>query len=191
MRQEILVSINGEFTGPIPGDHSLISLGAVAYTYSKTEISRFKVNMEELSRSSRDPATMEWWRKHPKAWQLATENKTMPQIGMERFARWLKELPGTPKLIGWPLSADFLFVYWYYWYFERWTGGTPPFGFDGIDIKSYAMAVLQIPTLSEVSFGEVRKVLDLPSIEFSHNPVEDAAQQAEVFFALREMNMSR
>ena len=58
---EILVSVDGEFTGLIPGPYSMIPLGAVAYDPEGNEFSRFKVNICDLPDANRDPRTMAWW----------------------------------------------------------------------------------------------------------------------------------
>lgn len=191
-RPEISVSVDGEFTGRIPGPHSMISLGAVAYTPTGTEISGFKVNLLELPGSTREDSTMKWWGEHPEAWEMATENPIEPKEAMKRFAQWLNELPGRPKLMGWPLPVDFMFVYWYY---VKFLDEDPPFGYDGIDIKSFAMAKLGTRTMSGISNGVsrkmVRKILGLPDTEFSHDPADDASQQADLFFGLRKLRSSR
>lgn len=187
---EILVSIDGEFTGRIPGPNSMISLGAVAYNPEGQEISRFKINLLELPGSIRQNSAMKWWSEYPKAWKMATENPVEAKEAMERFAGWLKELPGRPKLIGWPLPVDFMFVYWYY---VKFLGEDPPFGYDGIDIKTFAMAKLGTATMSGISSGVsrkmVREVLGLPDTEFSHDPVDDASEQADLYFGLRRLKI--
>ena len=185
---EILVSVDGEFTGPIPGPHSMISLGAVGYDPRGIELSRFKVNITDLPDATRDPATMAWWAEHPEAWAAAIENPVEPREAMEQFDRWLASLPGRPKLMGWPLPVDFMFVYWYY---IRFLGKSPPFGYDGIDIKTYAMAQMKTATLSGESSGISRKkvqaLLGLPTDDFSHDPLDDAAQQGRLYFGLRAL----
>jgi hypothetical protein len=185
---EIPVSVDGEFTGPIPGPYSMISLGAVAYDPAGHELSRFKINIGELPGASRDPATMAWWAEQPEAWKLATENPVQAREAMERFDRWLASLPGRPKLMGWPLPVDFMFVYWYY---VNFLGKTPPFGYDGIDIKTYAMAQMKTKTLSGKSSGVSRKMvqelLGIPAEGFSHDPVDDASQQGRLYFGLRAL----
>ncbi len=189
---EILVSIDGEFTGRIPGPNSMISLGAVAYDSTSKEISRFKVNLRELPESTREDATMKWWSEHHEAWKIATENPVEAGEGMSQFARWLNTLPGRPKLMGWPLPVDFMFVYWYY---VKFLNDDPPFGYDGIDIKTFAMSRLGTATLSGISTGVSRKmareVLNIPDSEFSHDPVDDASEQADLYFGLQKLGMSR
>jgi 3'-5' exoribonuclease Rv2179c-like domain len=185
---EILVSVDGEFTGLIPGPHSMISLGAVAYDPDGDELSRFKVNICELPDANRDPTTMAWWAEHPEAWKASTDNPIGAAEAMHRFDRWLASLPGRPKLMGWPLPVDFMFVYWYY---VNFLGKAPPFGYDGIDIKTYAMAQLKTATLSGKSSGVSRKMvqelLGIPTDDFSHDPVDDASQQGKLYFGLRAL----
>ncbi len=181
---EVLVSIDGEFTGPIPGVHSMISLGAVAYTVAGVEISRFKVNMLELEGSTRFEKTMQWWAKQPHAWDLAMQSPQDPVEGMGQFAAWLATLPGAPKLMGWPLPVDFMFVCWYYF---RFVGEVPPFGHDGLDIKTYAMARFGIEQLSHISKPALCEALGLNAEPLSHDPVDDASRQAEIYFALRAL----
>lgn len=179
-KKEILVSVDGEFTGKVPGLHSMISLGAVAYTSRGKEISRFKVNLKELSGSRRHPDNMKWWKDFPQAWKQSTKNPVSPSIGMKSFRNWLKKLPGEPKLIGWPLPVDFMFIYWYWWKFIN---KEAPFGHDGIDIKSVAVSKLGIH-ISKISRTKVRKRLGIPDTDFSHDSLDDAIQQAKIYFKL-------
>ena len=45
---EIYVSTDVETDGPIPGPHSMLSLGSAAYTVDKKLVSTFSVNLETL-----------------------------------------------------------------------------------------------------------------------------------------------
>jgi hypothetical protein len=184
LTEEILISIDAEFTGPIPGRNSMISFGATAHQGDGKELSSFKVNICELPGSTRDADTMHWWSKFPEAWTQATEYPIDPELAMQNFDSWIKELDGTPKLMGWPYSADFLFVYWYYVMF---LDCIPPFGFDGIDIKSYALAKLGLRNLSDVSRSLVREKLGIPDTPYSHDPLDDARDQAALYFGLRAL----
>jgi len=179
-KPDVYVSIDGEFTGRIPGRGSMISFGAVAYALNGTELTRFKVNMKELRGSKRDKDVMRWWRKFPKAWRAATKNPIKPRKAMKLFAAWLKLLPGNPKLLGWPLPVDFQFIYWYYW---RFVGEMPPFGFDGMDVKSYVAGRMNIP-LSEVSQTKLKKLLRVRLHGLQHDPLCDADEQGRLFFAI-------
>ena len=181
--EETTVSVDCEYTGPIPAVYSMISLGAVAYNSAGKEIGRFKINLKELPGSTRDPETMIWWSEHSEAWELATQNSLNAGEAMQKFAAWLETLPGIPKLAGWPLPVDFMFIYWYYTRFI----GKPPFGYDGIDIKSYAMAKLNVSGITKISRDKAREAIGIPIKEFSHEPVDDALQQAEIYFGLKRL----
>jgi hypothetical protein len=186
---EIPVSVDVEATGRIPGPHSMISLGAVAYQpVDFKEISRFKVNLLELPDATREAATMAWWAQQPPAaWEAATLNAIDPRAAMTQFSRWLGGLPGRPKLMGWPLPVDFMFIYWYW---VKFLGVDPPFGYDGIDIKSYAMRDLKRATLagrsSGVSRQMLRKELGIPNTPFSHDALDDAVEQAALYIGMRK-----
>lgn len=181
---EIPVSVDAEFTGPIPGVYSMISLGAVAYQYDGAEISRFKVNLKELPDAKRDERTMKWWTQFPDAWELATKDPVDVQEGMQKFSVWLAELPGAPKLVGWPLPVDFMFVYWYY---IKYVDLEPPFSYDGIDVKTMAMTAMKNSSLSATNRDSARRAVGIQETEFNHDPVDDAIEQARIFFAIRKL----
>ena len=58
---------------------------------------------------------------------------------MERYVAWLKTLPAKPVFVGCPAAYDFMFVYWYLLHFT----GESPFSHSALDIKTYAMALIQ------------------------------------------------
>lgn len=185
---ETLVSVDGGFTGPIPGRYSMISLGAVAFNEDGKELDGFSVNLKELPKAIRDEKTMtQFWDKNPAAWKQATENSLEPVVAMKMFAGWLTGLPTPVKLMGWPYPIDFSFVYWYYIAFA----GDPPFGYDGLDIKSYAMRTFQIPRFSDVSRTDVCKRLGLTRLKNTHDALEDAREQGLLYFALRDYEKDR
>ncbi len=181
---EIEVSIDGEFTGPIPGVYSMISMGAVAYDKDEREISRFKVNLTMIRGTAYHPRQLRWWEEHPAAWEAAKKDPLPPWKAMRVFDTWLKTLPGRPRLIGWPLPVDFMFFYWYYW---RYLKKDPPFGFDGIDIKTFAMCKLNKRTMGEVKHSEVKQLVGMPLVELPHIPDQDAEDQAQMHFKLRAL----
>ena len=65
---EIYVSTDIEADGPIPGPHSLLSLGSAAYQADKTLIATFSANLETLPDAQGDAQTMAWWQNQPAAW---------------------------------------------------------------------------------------------------------------------------
>lgn len=67
MMKEVYVYMDVETDGPIPGPHSILSIGSAAYLLDKTLVSTFSANLELLPGASRDPRTMQWWRTQPEA----------------------------------------------------------------------------------------------------------------------------
>ena len=60
MTKEIYVSTDVETDGPIPGPHSMLSLGSAAYLPDKTLVSTFSAILELPPGASGHPRTMEW-----------------------------------------------------------------------------------------------------------------------------------
>lgn len=58
---EFYVSTDVETDGPIPGPHSMLSLGSAAYRADKTLIGSFEANLNTLPGAQGDPDTMAWW----------------------------------------------------------------------------------------------------------------------------------
>ena len=136
---EIYISTDVETDGPIPGPHSMLSFGSAAYRPDKTLVGTFTANLETLPGATGDPKTMTWWQTQPDAWQACRQNLQAPEQAMRDYVNWLKTLAGRPVFVAYPAGFDFTFVYWY---LVRFTGSSP-FSHSAVDIKTYAMALLQ------------------------------------------------
>ena len=179
MNQEIYVSVDIESDGPIPGPHSMLSLGAAAFTDAGDMLGTFSVNLETLPGAEGDPETMSWWAGRPSAWEASREGKVSPEEGMRSFVAWVDSLGGKPVFVGYPATFDFGFVYWYMLRFV----GRSPFSFSGLDIKSYAMAKLGMSFRQTVERNfPSRWLQDLP--EHTHVAVDDAIEQGLLFMAM-------
>jgi hypothetical protein len=173
--REIYVSTDVEADGPIPGPHSMLSFGSAAYTAEKELLGTFSANLTLLEGAAGHPETMRWWSTQPEAWARCREDLEAPEAAMPRYCAWLKGLPGKPVFVGYPAAYDFLFVYWYLMRFV----GESPFSHSALDIKSYAMALL------ELDFRESAKRRfpaawfdDLPH---THVALDDALEQGALF----------
>ena len=58
---------------------------------------------------------------------------------MRKYVAWVKSMPGKPVFVAYPIGYDFTFVYWYLIRFA----GESPFAHNGVDIRTYAMAMLK------------------------------------------------
>ena len=179
-RPEVYVSIDVETDGPIPGDYSMLQLGAAAFEAgSETEIDVFSRNLARLPGASQHPDTMAWWAKQGDLYQRMTKETTGPLIAMQDFAIWAKKLPGKPVLVAYPAGFDQLHVYWYLMHFKV----QHPFSFSCIDIKSYAMALLgeDYRTCTKRGFPKHWFPSDY---SHTHDALDDAIGQGKLFIRM-------
>ena len=153
----------------------MLSFGSAAYLPDKTLISTFAANLETLPGASGDPKTMAWWQTRPAAWEACRQDLQPPDVAMQRYLAWLKQLPGRPVFVAYPAAYDFMFVYWY---LIRFTGESP-FSHSALDIKTFAMAMLK------TSYRDSTK-RNMPSRWFdrlprTHVALDDAIEQGALF----------
>lgn len=174
-RNEIYVSTDIEVNGPIPGPYSMLSLGSAAYLADKTLVSTFTANLECLPDSQSHPDTMDWWQKHPEAWQASRQNQRTPTHAMADYVEWLNALPGLPVFVGYPAAFDFMFVYWY---LIRFTGHSP-FSFSALDIKTMAMLQLGKDYRRSTKKNMPKRWFD--DLPHNHLALDDALEQGALF----------
>jgi len=149
-----------EADGPIPGDYSMISFGAVIVepSLSKTFYGKLK------------PISEKWV---PEALKVSgfTREETLgfenPKSVMERFFVWIGEnLKDRPIFISDNNGFDWQFVNWYFHHFL----GQNPFGFSSMNLGSLYKGLIH-DTFK--NFKHLRKT------KHTHNPVDDAKGNAE------------
>ncbi|HYF48994.1 MAG TPA: exonuclease [Planctomycetota bacterium] len=172
---EIYISTDIETDGPIPGPNSMLSFGSVAFSAEKKCLGEFSANLETLPGASGDPKTMEWWKSEPEAWAAARSNLRAPSEAMADYLKWLKSLPGKPVFVAYPAGFDFLFVYWY---LIRFTGESP-FSFSSLDMKSFAMAVLNVDYRDATKKRMPKEWFE--PVPHTHVALEDAREQGLLF----------
>lgn len=180
-RREVYVSVDIEADGPIPGPHSMLSLGAAAFVIDwsaapvASAAATFSANLETLPGATGDEATMKWWNSEPAAWAACRAEPRPPADAMGDFAAWLAGLPGRPVFVAYPAGFDFTFVYWY---LVRFTGSSP-FSHSALDMKTMAMTLLGTPFRDTSKRGfPARWRVDA---RHSHVALEDAIEQGEIF----------
>ncbi len=181
---EIYVSVDIESDGPIPGDNSMLSIGSAAYAESGLLISTFSANIMPLQAAVQNPVTMDFWSKQPKAWEELQKERLAPGIVMHQYLEWLQTLSTDPDttlvFVAYPAVFDFAYVHWYLIHFV----GIDPFGFSALDLKTYAMATLNL------KFSQTYKS-NMPKewLNRNHPPhvaLADAIEKGEMFFAIRQ-----
>jgi hypothetical protein len=160
--------IDIESDGPIPGDYSMISFGAV-------------VVEEHLSRTfygKLRPISEQWI---PEALSVSgfTRDECLqlddPEAVMRRFADWLAQHSrDRPMFISDNNGFDWQFINWYFVHFT----GKNPFGFSSTNLGSLYKG-LERDTAK--NFKHLRKT------KHTHNPVDDAMGNAEALLHMQRV----
>ena len=178
---ECYVSVDVEADGPVPGLHSMLSLGAAAFDSDGHQLDTFSANLQPLPDAGEDPRTMRWWASQSAAWAACHVDPQPPAKAIADFRAWLNDHHkriGWPVLVAWPLLFDGL---WVAYYLERF-GGESPFRRRGVDIRSVAMVALG---QGYEATGKTR----LPAhwrerTAHTHVAVDDAIEQGRLFFRI-------
>jgi hypothetical protein len=172
---EIYVSTDVETDGPIPGPYSMLSFASAAYRVDKTLLGTFAANLETLPGAASHPQTMGWWRERPEAWAAARQNLQPPETAIKCYLDWVKALPGIPVFVAYPAVFDFMFVYWYLIRFA----GESPFSHSAVDVKTYAMALLDKPYCRSGKASLPQRWFD--DLPHTHRALDDAIEQGALF----------
>lgn len=169
-RQEIFISIDVETAGPIPGEYSMLSIGACVVTDPSTTFAcelkpindRFVPEALKISGMSLD--------------RLQREG-IEPEAAMRRFRAWIDEVASdaTPVFVGFNAPFDWSFVNYY---FHKFTGENP-FGFTALDIKALWMGVSGC-TWADTRSSRIAEETH-PQLHSDHDALHDALYQAELF----------
>ena len=174
-KREVFVSVDVETAGPIPGEYSLLSIGAC----DVDDASRtFACELKPLNRNA-DPKALEI-----AGLSLEALEKTglPPEEAMRGFLRWSTGLikPGESLVfVGLNAPFDWSFVNYYFHKFV----GENPFGFGALDIKAYYMGATGCSwadTRSNRMAGTLK-----PRRQGDHQALHDAQYQAELFRLIR------
>lgn len=180
---EIYVSTDVETDGPVPGLNSMLSFGSAAYLADKTLISTFEANLETLPEAQPNPQTMDWWKTQEEAWRACRENLQAPEKALHQYLIWLKNLPGKPVFVGYPVAFDFMFMCFY---LTRFTGENP-FSYSALDIKTYAMAMLKRDYRRTVKCTMPKHWFD--DLPHTHKALDDAIEQGALFCNMLQENL--
>lgn len=175
---EIFISVDIEASGPIPGEYSMLSIGACRVdNWDKT----FECELQPIN-ANYDPAAME-------ATGLKLENFEKnglpPTEAMNLFTGWLekqKQSDGKLVFVGFNAPFDWSFINYYFLKYCH----KNPFGFSALDIKAYYMGITGCHW-SETSSSQIAKKVNPEKIG-DHNPLHDALYQAELFTLINKLN---
>ena len=170
MEKECYISVDVEASGPIPGEYSMLSLGAcLVDNVSKTFYTEFKpINNNYESKSLKISGF---------SLEKLKETGVNPAQGMQEFDNWIKKISHSrkPVFVAFNATFDWMFVAYY---FHKLLGHNP-FGISGLDIKAFYMGRL-ITSWAETSKKRLGKQF-LSDRKHTHNALEDSIEQAEIF----------
>jgi DNA polymerase III epsilon subunit-like protein len=178
-QKETYISVDVETAGPIPGEYSLLSIGACVVDEPENG---FYVELKPINGNA-----------IPEALQvggLSLENLAAngkdPAEAMKEFAQWTRGASGggRPVLVAFNAPFDWSFVNYY---FHRFLGKNP-FGIGALDIKAYYMG------LSGCLWSDTRAAALPPEYRsetpLTHNALDDARDQAGIFHKMRQSRVN-
>lgn len=173
-KREIFLSVDIETSGPIPGEYSMLTLGACNVD-NPDQV--FSCELKPISDKA-DPKALEMTGLSLEG--LAADGLP-PQVAMQLFLDWINEVAGdgTPVFVGLNAPFDWSFVNYY---FHRYLNSNP-FGFAALDIKALYMGVTGV-SWSETSSSKMAARLH-PKTKGDHQALHDALYQAELFRLIR------
>jgi len=183
---EIFVSVDIEADGPSPGPNSMLSFAAVALDIDRNNFGEFERNLMVLDGAQQNKKTMtEFWANFPEMYEATRQNMVHPNQAMEEFKKWLNGLRkhGIPIFVAYPLGFDYKFIDWYMNKFL----GKNAFGISGIDMKSFAMAMLGT-NFKETNKGSFPKRWRPKNMPHTHLAIDDAKEQGQVFINMLREN---
>ena len=161
------IMVDIEADGPIPGDYSMVALGAIVVEPALARTFYGKLR----------PIAEKWL---PEALAVSGfgREETLafddPAAVMRQFADWIREVTrGQPRFISDNNGFDCQFVNWYFHHFL----GANPFGFSSTNLGSLYKGLVKDMHLN---FKHLRKT------RHTHNPVDDARGNAEAPLEIKE-----
>jgi hypothetical protein len=188
---DIYFSADVETDGPIPGPFSMLALALVkAGSFDGTRFSPADLS-SEVFYAELQPIS-EQYEAEALAVNGLDRNRLIregrePRDVMTEAADWIRSRStgGSPVLVAYPLSFDWL---WLYWYFVRFSRTGSPFNHSRcFDVKT-AFAVKHRRPISGSGRNELRRVLGNVERPHTHKAVDDAREQAEIFARLFSWN---
>lgn len=181
MKAEAFVSVDIETSGPVPGIFSLLSIGACFISDPSKSI-YLELCPDSLKHDPEAVAVTGLDLKELKNTGLS------PKEAMLKLKKWLdQECPAEHTIVFVGLNTPFDWSFINY-HFHK-SIGFNPFGFTAIDIKSYYMGV------SACSWKETKsshmKIRFNTQRTPSHNALDDALFQAELFSLMLAENQNR
>lgn len=173
-KREVFVSVDVETAGPIPGEFSLLSIGACCVDDDSCV---FAAELKPINRNA-DRKALEVT---GLSLDTLTERGLAPEAAMRNFAAWLEGVAGEGRIVFVGLNAPFDWSFVNY-YFHRFLGYNP-FGFTALDIKAFYMGATG-SSWHDTRSSQMSRHLS-PQLRGDHDALHDAKYQAELFRLIR------
>ncbi|ARN77238.1 exonuclease [Nonlabens spongiae] len=161
------IMVDIESDGPIPGDYSMISFGAVIVND----------HLDKTFYGTLKPISEQWI---PEALAVSgfSREETMkfdePKVVIKNFSQWISQnCRDRPIFISDNNGFDWMFICWYFHHFT----GKNPFGFSSQNLGSLYKGLVQ-DTFK--NFKHLRKT------KHTHHPVDDARGNAEALLTMKK-----
>ncbi len=161
------IMVDIEADGPIPGDDSMVSFGAVVV----------EPGLERTFYGKLKPISERWV---PEALAVSghSREETLgfeePAAAMTAFAEWLAAVSkGQPRFVADNNGFDWQFINWYFHHFI----GRNPFGFSSTNLGSLYKGLVKD---ASKSFKHLRRT------KHTHHPVDDAKGNAEALLTMKQ-----
>ena len=175
------ICVDVETAGPIPGDYSLLSIGACTIFKPR---STFYIELKPLNENFTPEASSV----HKLSLQRLKEDGMAPDEALRRFEKWLtQQVPAGKQavLVAFNAAFDWMFINYYFIHYL----GHNPFGHAALDIKALYMGAARV-AWSQTSWRNISPHFEeKPAL--THHALQDAVDQAEVFIKiLKDMQPS-
>ncbi len=161
------IMVDVEADGPIPGDYSMIEIGAVLCSDTNKT---FHGKLCPISKNYEEDAL--------KVFGCTRKDSLTyddPERVMLNFANWLTSVSGgdRPMFISDNNGFDYMFVCWYFWHFT----GKNPFGHSSTNLGSLYKGLVKT---CFKNFKHLRKT------RHTHNPVDDSMGNVEALVHMKD-----
>lgn len=174
----VYVSVDVEASGCIPSEYSLLSIGACVVNNPKNT---FYAELRPLNGNYTESAM----KIVGDLWIRCNIDGLNPEFVMKKFEKWLKSLNGRPIMVSFG-EFDWMFIDYY---FQKYLGYSP-FGINGVlDIKAYFCGMVNC-SWEETTKKRIKYRYPIFKTQrvHTHNALQDAQEQSELFLKMKEFN---
>jgi DNA polymerase III epsilon subunit-like protein len=168
---EAYICVDVETTGPIPGDYSMLSIGACTIFEPQRT---FYIELKPINQNSIEEAASI----HALSLERLMVDGVAPKEALTRFEAWLvnEAAPNQqPLFVAFNAAFDWMFInYYFYHYLDH-----NPFGHAAIDIKAFYMGMADVPW-SQTSWRFISPKY-MTEHSLTHHALQDALDQADMF----------